>query len=219
MLVKILLVTHIAVLGYWLGAELVINSTYRYVSWSAGMPYAERDRLMDHVMNVDQHVRYALILQLGLGFSLAILLGYLPDDGRLAALAGGLAVIWLIFAEVVHRRRKAAGGKTLAAVDRAIRYLCVGLLLFMGMAALVGNFALPRWLAWKLVLFAAVICCGLGIRFALIRFYKVWKKVAAQDTSHADENEIRRIYVQATSILALLWSCIVGIVALSIWKP
>ena len=64
MLYTSLLVAHIAVLGYWLGSELVINHTYRYVSWSAGMPFAERDRLMDHVMDVDQHVRYALVLQL-----------------------------------------------------------------------------------------------------------------------------------------------------------
>ena len=63
MLQKTLLVAHIVVLGYWLGADLVINSTYRYVSWSHGMPFAERSRLMDHVMHVDQHVRYALVLQ------------------------------------------------------------------------------------------------------------------------------------------------------------
>ena len=60
-------------LGYWLGAELVINSTYRYVSWAATMPFAERDRLMEHVMDVDQHVRYALVLQAGLGVALVSL--------------------------------------------------------------------------------------------------------------------------------------------------
>lgn len=58
-----ILVFHIAVLGYWLGSELVINSTYRYVSYSRNMPFDERQRLMDHVMVVDQHVRYALVLQ------------------------------------------------------------------------------------------------------------------------------------------------------------
>lgn len=47
MLDQVLLVIHIAVLGYWLGADLVINSTYRYVCWSAGMPFDERNRLMD----------------------------------------------------------------------------------------------------------------------------------------------------------------------------
>jgi len=68
-----LLAIHIAVLGYWLGSELVINSTYRYVSYSGDMPFAERARLMEHVMHVDQHVRYALALQATLGTALAAL--------------------------------------------------------------------------------------------------------------------------------------------------
>ena len=75
MLVQALLVAHIAVLGYWLGAELVINSTYRYVSWSAAMPFPERDRLMQHVMDVDQHVRYALVLQAGLWLLIGAIVG------------------------------------------------------------------------------------------------------------------------------------------------
>ena len=42
MLLTVLLVAHIAVLGYWLGSELVINSTYRYVSYGRHVPFAER---------------------------------------------------------------------------------------------------------------------------------------------------------------------------------
>jgi len=49
----------------------VINSTYRNVANSDAMPVAERGRLMDHVMNVDQPVRYALVLQMTLGTALA----------------------------------------------------------------------------------------------------------------------------------------------------
>ena len=105
MLISVLLVAHIAVLGYWLGSEFVINSTYRYVSYGSRMPFAERDRLMDHVMHVDQHVRYALVLQAGLGFALAALYGYVPGGTATAWVAGTLAAIWLAFVEIVHRLR------------------------------------------------------------------------------------------------------------------
>ena len=90
-----LLVAHIAVLGYWLGSELVINATYRYVSCADAMPFAERDRLMEHVMHVDQHVRYALVLQAALGTALAVTYGYIP---------GGRDVAVLHFEEVTERR-------------------------------------------------------------------------------------------------------------------
>ena len=84
MLITVLLVVHIAVLGYWLGSELVINSTYRYVAYGRHIPFAERNRLMEHVMHVDQHVRYALVLQAGLGFGLATLYGMIPGGEPLA---------------------------------------------------------------------------------------------------------------------------------------
>ena len=53
------------------GLVVVINSTYRYVCYHDEMSLADRTRLMGHVMGVDQHVRYALILQAGLGTMLA----------------------------------------------------------------------------------------------------------------------------------------------------
>lgn len=219
MLLKFLLVAHIAVLGYWLGSELVINSTYRYVSWSAGMPFAERNRLMDHVMDVDQHVRYALVLQAGLGTMLAALLGYLPGGTGLAwaALAGMAA--WLALVELTHRRRAQPSGRRLAAVDRGVRYLAIAALLGLAGLALPGPSPLPGWLGWKLVAFAGVIACGLGIRFALMALYRHWGEIARDGSSPARERAIRRTYLQATSLLALLWALIAAIVALSILRP
>lgn len=216
MLMNTLLVMHIAVLGYWLGSELVINSTYRYVSWSRDMPFAERNRLMDHVMDVDQHVRYALILQLGLGTALAGLLGYLPGGRSLVLVAAATAVAWLALVEAAHRQRRSDTGAMLARIDRVIRYAAIAGLLLLGGAALAGAVSLPAWLAWKLMLFAGVIACGLGIRVHLIRFYVIWQQIRSQGSDNALEQAIRRTYVAATATLALLWVLIGGIVFLSL---
>lgn len=218
MLVKFLLVAHIAVLGYWLGAELVINSTYRYVSWSAGMPFAERNRLMDHVMDVDQHVRYALVLQAGLGTMLAALLGYLPGGTGLAWAGAAGMVAWLVLVELTHRHRDSPPGQRLAAVDRGVRYLAIAVLLGLAGLALAGRGVAP-WLGWKLAVFAGVIACGLGIRFALMAFYRSWTEIARQGSSPAREAVIRRTYVQATGVLGLLWVFVAVIAALSVLKP
>jgi hypothetical protein len=218
-LVKFLLVAHIAVLGYWLGSELVINSTYRYVSWSAGMPFAERNRLMDHVMDVDQHVRYALVLQAGLGTILAALFGYLPGGSTMAWVAFMAMAAWLVLVELTHRRRSSEPGRRLAAVDRGVRYAAIVVLLALAGLALAGHGTLPTWLAWKLAAFAGVIASGLGIRFALMAFYRTWTEIAREGSSLEREQLIRRTYVQATSVLGLLWMFIAAIVALSILKP
>lgn len=219
MILQALLVIHIAVLGYWLGSELVINSTYRYVSNSAGMPFAERDRLMDHVMDVDQHVRYALVLQAGLGTILGAQYGYFPGGDVLAWSAAALMIAWLVLVEVTHHRRGTPAGQRLAALDRGIRWVGIAFLVALALAALSGMTSTASWLAWKLLAFAGVIACGLGIRFALMRFYRTWQVIGREGSSEAREAEIRTVYVQATSILGLLWAFIAAITVLSIARP
>lgn len=219
MLPQILLVAHIAVLGYWLGSELVINSTYRYVSYSNDMPFAERSRLMDHVMDVDQHVRYALVLQFGLGFTLAALYGYVPGGGATATAAGVLAILWLAFVEITHHVRNRPAGKRLAAIDRASRYIIMALLIAIAAGLVGGGWEMPFWLRLKLALFAGVMASGVGIRFALISHFRTWAIMAREGATPKTNAIIRRTYVRATSVLVLLWIFIGAIVAVSVWKP
>ncbi len=215
----LILVLHIVVLGYWLGSELVINSTYRYVSYAKDMPFAERKRLMQHVMNVDQHVRYALILQFMLGFMLATQRAYLPLAQVTVWVFLLAGIVWLIGIEIVHRQQQSKYAAVLAKADRVLRYLLIPALLLIAWLALSNEIAMPNWLGLKLVLFAATMACGVGIRFALIRFFQVWKNIEEQGSSEHREQQIRAVYIKATSILILLWVFIAVIIWLSIWKP
>ncbi|MCD9088606.1 hypothetical protein [Stenotrophomonas sp. SY1] len=219
MLLQILLVAHIVVLGYWLGSELVINSTYRYVSHGSHIAFAERSRLMEHVMHVDQHVRYALVLQAGLGFSLAALYGLIPGGESTATIAGLLCVLWLGFVEAVHRLRHSRVGTALGNIDRGSRYLFMALLLAVATGLLGGNWNMPTWLRWKLALYAGVMASGVGIRLALISHFRTWKVMAQEGPNDVTNAIIRRTYLRATSVLGVLWLFIAAIVVVSIWKP
>lgn len=219
MLIQALLVAHIAVLGYWLGSEFVINSTYRYVSFGDAIQFAERDRLMKHVMNVDQHVRYALVLQAGIGFTLAALLGYVPGETTTAWGVAVLGVVWLCYVEAVHHLRHRPVGNRLAAVDRGSRYVFMILLVGLALGLIGGNWSMPFWLRMKLALFAAVIASGVGIRFALVSHFRTWAAMARDGPDEATNAIIRRTYIKATAILVVLWLFIAAIVALSVLKP
>lgn len=219
MILPWLLAAHIAVLGYWLGSELVINSTYRYVCYHGEMPFPDRARLMEHVMHVDQHVRYALALQVTLGTALAALYGYVPGGEDLAWGAGLFALIWLTFIEVVHRLRHRPVGKTLAAIDRATRYALMAFLVAIAFRLIGAGWEMPGWLRWKLGLFAGVMGCGVGIRFALIAHFRTWAVMARDGPDEATNAVIRQTYIRATSILVLLWVFIAAIAVLSVWKP
>jgi hypothetical protein len=218
MLVHVLLVAHIAVLGYWLGSELVINSTYRYVTRARAMPVPERTRLLDHVMDVDQHVRYALVLQFTLGFCLLSLYGWSPMGPSGAWLYAGLGGAWLLFVELTHRWRAGATGRRLATLDRALRYgLMAALVLFAARILVLGG--LPAWLGWKLLCFVAVMGCGVGIRLVLIRYFRAWRVLESEGSGDAIEARLTRLYWQATAVLGLLWVFIALAVYLSVAKP
>ena len=97
-----------------------------------------------------------------------------------------------------------------------MRYLVIAALLGTAGAAALGEFAMPRWLAWKLALFAGVVACGLGIRVALIAFFRVWGDVAREGSSPAVEQRVRRACYRATAVLGVLWLFIAAIVGLSV---
>ncbi|RME64666.1 MAG: hypothetical protein D6782_07840 [Alphaproteobacteria bacterium] len=216
---EVLRILHIAVLGYWLGAELVINSTYRHVAYSVRASFEARTQWMEHVMDVDQHVRYALVLQAMLGTMLAARHGYVPGDAAVIWGAGTVGLLWLAFVEAVHHWRHEPSGRWFAMADRYLRYGLIGLLLAMA-AGLIGTaWPLAEWLRWKLGLFAGVIACGVGIRFFLIRHFRTWS-IMARDGPSDDANAIvKRIYWQATALLGFLWALIAAIVVLSVWRP
>lgn len=213
MIYSIVMLLHIMVLGYWLGSELVINSTYRYFSYAKDMPFKERDALLAHVMKVDQHVRYALVLQLSLGFILAFRLGYLPGSTMMMTVALISGLTWLCLVEVTHR---VTHRQWIATVDRMLRYVVIiGLI---GLAMLAPK-TMPFWLATKLLCFAAVMSCGVGIRLILIRLFNVWAEIGVDGSTASRESSVRKIYWQATSVLLLLWVFIIAIAVLSLLKP
>ena len=213
------LVLHVIVLGYWLGAEFVINSTFRYVTYATGLAYRERARLLDHVMVVDQHVRYALALQFGLGLILANQLGYVAG-GRSLMLVIAIATISLLaLVEATHRLRARPAGVALARLDRFIRVVLVLAFVAAGLASLAGAVELPGWFAAKLALFGLVIACGLAIRLFLIGYFGAFGALGNQPDNEELEARLRAGYVRSTAVLVLLWLAILAITVLSITKP
>jgi len=219
MLEKTLLVLHVATLGYWFGAELVINANSRYVCLGGSMPMDERTRMLHHVMDVDQHVRYALVIQFGLGFALAALFGYVPGGTGTAIAFALFGAAWLTYIEVIHRLRHRPIGKKLAAFDRYSRYVLMACLVAVAIGVLGGEWNLPFWLRLKIALFAAVMACGVGIRLSVLARFRTWAVMQREGASDESNAIVKRTYIISTSILVLLWLMIFTMVGLSLYKP
>lgn len=212
---------HVLVMGYWLGSELVINALTHYVTRATSLSGAERMKLWDFLLDVDQHVRNAMIFSVPLGFSLAALMGLVPIEGvgMWALWIASAAWFWLMWA--THLKRKEPVGATLAKWDWRVRYVLIAAFAGFGLWSLVtGGPIQGRWLALKVLLFAGAICCGIGVRYYIREAYRRALPAIAADRAGAAENEeFRVLMVKGTWMLVILWAILFTIGALGALKP
>jgi hypothetical protein len=212
---------HVLVMGYWLGSELVINALTHYVARATTLSGAERMKLWDFLLDVDQHVRNAMILSVPLGFSLAAMMGLVEIHGAGMWALWILSAAWFGFMWLVHLRRKAPEGRTLAKWDWWLRYALIAF--FAGTAILslaTGRPYATTWLALKVLLFAGAIVCGIAVRYYIREAYRsALPAIAADRATAADNEQFRVLMVRATWALVVLWTLLFTIGALGALKP
>ena len=212
---------HVLVMGYWLGSELVINALTHYIARTTTLPAAERMRLWDFLLDVDQHVRNAMIMSVPLGFSLAAVLGLVPLAGWSLWLLWIGSTLWFWFMWLVHWRRQTAFGSVLARWDWRFRYVLIAF--FVGTAiwslATGAPYAAP-WPAAKVLLFAGAMVCGIFVRHYIREAYRsALPAIAAGRATASDNAEFALLMRKATWALVVLWVLLFAIGALGALKP
>jgi len=189
---------------------------FRRATLDSERPFVERDRFMDLVMDADQHVRRALLLQLMLGTLLMWQRGYLPTAAISVGLIVAASCAWLGLIELAHRWRKRPLGSSIAKLDRILRYLAILLLFYLAWQGSQQRLPIPEWLSGKLALFALVMSCGVAIRLILIRLFDSWQHLTETKKKQQHEQLVRRAYFQSTGVLVLLWAAIIAMLFLSL---
>ncbi len=211
---------HVLVMGYWLGSDIVVNAVTHYFTHAERLAPDERERLWQFLLHIDQHPRNAMVLSVPLGFTLAGSLGLVAID------RAGLWAIWLAsafwfgFMWWVHLGRNGAHGTALRTWDWRLRYALIALFSGLGaFALLTGRAVAAPWLAVKLLLFAAVMACGLGIRHYIGEITRAWPGFLQTGSTPAFEQRIRAAMWRGTYVLWLLWALLAAIGYLGVAKP
>ena len=212
---------HVLVMGYWLGSELVINALTHYVARTTTLSGTERMRLWDFLLDVDQHVRNAMIMSVPLGFTLAAMLGLVTIEGVWMWALWIVSAAWFWFMWLVHWRRKAPEGAALARWDWRFRYPLIAFFVGSGVWSLATGWPYPTvWLALKVTLFAGAMVCGIFVRYCIREAYKsAIPAIAADRATDADNAEFRLWMVRGTWALVVLWVILFTIGALGALKP
>lgn len=212
---------HVLVMGYWLGSELVINALTHYIARTTSLPADERMRLWDFLLDVDQHVRNAMIMSVPLGFTLASMLGLVPLAAPAMWALWLVSALWFWFMWMVHWRRQAPEGAVLAKWDWRVRYVLIALFGGSGLYSLLTGWPYPTaWLALKVMLLAGAIICGIFVRHYIREAYRsALPAIAAGRATPADNEEFRVLMVKGTWALVVLWVILFTIGALGALKP
>jgi uncharacterized membrane protein len=202
-----LILLHILLLVYWLGADLGVFYSSGFLT-NPALSVETRRTVMKILHFIDLFPRMALVMMLPVGASLALIGGYaaLPDGWIIPALAlvWVAAIAWLMLVIKIYGRTSPG----LTRLDYVIRYGVIAGLLALAAGWFLGVGPIgpgQGWLALKLVIFAAIITCGLGIRVVFKPFAAAFGKLVTEGSSPAVEAAMKQAQTRVRPIVLLLW--------------
>ena len=174
---------HIIAFVYWLGGDLGTFLASRQVVNPALSPES-RHVALKIMLACDMGPKLAMPLILPLGLHLAWLSGVLPMTGGVLAIAWIAALYWFTMVMVLYLNEGKAFTLKLGQLDLYFRIAVVAALLSWAAYALV-NATGADWAAWKLVIFAAMVACGIAIRLRLKPFIPAFAEMMSNGASDA----------------------------------
>ena len=176
---------HIIAFVYWLGGDLGTFLASRQVINPSLSPES-RHVALKIMLACDMGPKLAMPLILPLGLHLAHLGGVLPVPTILLGLVWLVAIYWFSVVLVLHLNEGKPFTIRLSVVDFYFRIVVAALLIAWGLYALLTA-AGPTWPAWKLLVFAAMVCCGIAIRVNLKPFVPAFGEMMSHGASEATD--------------------------------
>lgn len=219
------IVLHLLLFVYWLGADLGVFYTSRFVT-RPDLSAETRGvalRIMDFV---DMSPRICLVLILPSGVTLMAASDYGRDLFAgwplVAVWVAGLA--WLALVLIDHRRGPDRFGRLVHRTDLVVRLgLVLGLLGVVGYTLAVdepfGVTTHPAWLAGKVGAYALCIGCGMAIRLRLAPFGPAWAQLLRTGGDDDVEARIRRSVRGTLPYVYAIWGLVVLAAVLGVLKP
>ncbi len=219
---------HLVLFVFWLGGDLGVFYSSRFVIDPRLTPPA-RATALAVMSGLDLGPKICLVLFLPSGVTLMALA---PHGARLfgialfpwwfVALVWLFAAVWLALTVIAHRTH--GRFPIVVRADLAARIAVI-----IGMAA-AGCYALlatepfgvttdPRWLGGKILLYAAAIAAGIGIRITLRPFGSAFTRLLGSGSDEQLEHTLRRSVDGCLPYVWVIWGSVLSAAALGVFKP
>lgn len=216
---------HLLLLTYWLGADLGVFYSSRYVM-RTDLSTESRATALKIMAWLDVTPRLCLVLFLPSGVSLMAFDDYGRDifAGWPLVLVWAASLGWLGLVVADHVMHDSPLHALVRRLDLGVRFAVVIGLLGSAIYALVaaepfGVETNPKWLGAKVGLYALAIACGIAIRFRLRPFAPAFGALMTTGSTPAVEKDLRGSIVGSQPFVAGIWLCVLGAAVLGVVKP
>jgi hypothetical protein len=218
LLISILILAHLMLLTFWLGADLGTFYSSRYVARPDLTPQ-QRLIALKIMAFVDMGPRICLVLFLPSGLAL-IAADPLGDSVEVAGIS--LRGWPLVLAD--HHYGSNPMGALARKLDTVVRAGVIAGTIGFGLYALIvtdpfGVTTNPRWLGAKVALYGCAISCGLAIRWFLRPFPAGLSALLTTGSTPEVEDAVGGAIRRSAPFVAAIWILVIVIAFLGVAKP
>jgi len=221
---EILIFVHIVLFVYWLGADLGVYYSSRFVV-KQELSLDARGTVAKIMEFIDMSPRICLVLILPSGVSLMVVdnKGATFLSPLLAVATWIAALIWLYLVVRNYHSSGDARAALIRRIDLAIRYCLVAVLTVMSLYVLFahnpfGVTTNPKWLAMKVLLYSFAIFCGIQIRRKLVTFGPAMGKIMAGNSDSEAEGALVLSLKKSLPWVHTIWFCVLAAAFLGVTK-
>ena len=176
---------HILAFVYWLGGDLGTFFASRQVI-RRDLGVEARQVALKIMLACDQGPKLAMPAIFACGYQMAVSMQLLLAPGWVTALVWLACLIWFGNVLVLYFKAGTPLVARLSYFDFRLRLLVTGVLIGAAVSGLIGiggAWLSADWLAWKMLVFAALVACGVMIRINLKPFVPAFLDLQAQGPS------------------------------------
>jgi hypothetical protein len=211
---------HVMAFVFWVGSDIGVLYAAHHASRGS---YSRETRLaISEIMSwIDQWPRQMLPFILGLGFTLAVVQGYMRLPVWALPLIWAAVFVWMgAFLYVYRNRKSPEKTRAILTFDPWYRAAIALILLALGIAALLGfGPTSEKWLAAKLFLYAGAIGFALTLRVTFHPYRMAMAKLRAGTHTPADDAQMRASLARSRPVILSIYAMAILAALIGIWKP
>ncbi len=197
---------HLIAFVYWLGGDLGTFLASRYVVNRDCSPEA-RAVALKIMLACDQGPKMGMPLILPFGVHMASISGLMPLPLWGLALVWLVAAVWLGNVLVLYFNEGKPFTAVLGRFDLWFRIAVVlGLVAYAIAGLLDDNLIRVDWLSWKLIIFAALVSCGILIRINLKPFGPAFMRLMTEGPSDAVNDALQNSVARCRPWVWAIWA-------------